>query len=96
MKRFVSKKAKRSTILILIIAIIIVLTIIISIAKVWFQISLRHREKTFLKIEMARLKEEEAYLKIEVDKFQDPDYVARYAREKYLYSKDGEFTIKIP
>ena len=35
------------------------------------------------------LEEENAYLKVEVEKLQDPDYVARYAREKYLYSKDG-------
>ena len=26
----------------------------------------------------------------------DKDYIARYAREKYYYSKDGEFIIKIP
>ena len=31
-----------------------------------------------------------------VTKLQDPDYVARYAREKYLYSKDGEIIIRIP
>ena len=28
-------------------------------------------------------------------KLQDPEYVAKYAREKYLYSKDGELIIKI-
>ena len=33
---------------------------------------------------------------MDVDKLQDPDYIARDAREKYLYSKDGEFIIKIP
>ena len=27
---------------------------------------------------------------------QDDDYVARYAREKYLYSKNGEFIIQMP
>ena len=27
---------------------------------------------------------------------EDPEYVARYAREKYLYSKDGELIIRIP
>lgn len=83
-------------ILILVMAITIILVIVISIAQIWFKISLRHREKMFLKVEMMRLKEEEIYLQTEVEKFQDPDYVARYAREKYLYSKDGEFTIKIP
>ena len=34
-------------------------------------------------------------LESDVIKLQDPDYVAKYAREKYLYSKDGELIIKI-
>ena len=33
---------------------------------------------------------------MDANKLQDPDYIARYAREKYLYSKDGEFILKIP
>ena len=41
-------------------------------------------------------KEKEDELKATVTKLQDPDYVARYAREKYLYSKDGEIIIRIP
>lgn len=54
-------------------------------------------EKTRKKIllaEQKRLKEEEAYLKDQVIKFRDPDYLARYA-EKYLFSTDGELIIKI-
>ena len=42
------------------------------------------------------LLDEESSLKSEVAKLQDPDYVARYAREKYLYSKSGEIIIRIP
>ena len=38
---------------------------------------------------------EEEYLNMEVEKLKDPDYVARYAREQFLYSKDGEFNIRI-
>ena len=38
---------------------------------------------------------EEEELKSEINKLQDPEYVARYAREKYLYSKDDEIIIKI-
>ena len=34
-------------------------------------------------------------LEEDVVKLQDPEYVAKYAREKYLYSKDGELIIKI-
>ena len=31
----------------------------------------------------------------EVNKLQDPEYVAKYAREKYLYTKDGEIIIDV-
>ncbi len=40
------------------------------------------------------LSTEEA-LKDEINKLQDPEYMARYAREKYLYSKKDEIIIKI-
>ena len=40
------------------------------------------------------MKEQDS-LKSEVVKLQDPEYVARYAREKYLYTKDGETILKI-
>lgn len=42
------------------------------------------------------LKEQEEELNSDIKKLRDPEYVARYAREKYLYSKDGELIIRIP
>ena len=56
----------------------------------------KYKEKQELDQKLADLKDKEAELRVDVDKLQDPDYIARYAREKYLYSKDGEFIIKIP
>ena len=56
---------------------------------------MKKQEKKILLAEQKRLKEEEAYLKDQVIKFRDPDYLARYAREKYLFSTDGELIIKI-
>lgn len=53
-------------------------------------------EKETLKDKLASLKEEEETLNSDIKKLKDPDYVARYAREKYLYSKDGELIIRIP
>ena len=44
---------------------------------------------------MLVLKEDEENLNIELKKLQDPDYIARFARENYLYSKNGEYIIKI-
>lgn len=55
-----------------------------------------YTEKEELTQKMAKLDEEEEKLSGEVERLQDPEYIARYAREKYLYSKDGEFIIKMP
>jgi len=38
---------------------------------------------------------EEEKLKSDINKLQNPEYMAKYAREKYLYSKDDEIVIKI-
>ena len=55
----------------------------------------KYKEKQELDQKLADLKDKEAELRVDVDKLQDPDYIARYAREKYLYSKNGEKILKI-
>ena len=55
-----------------------------------------NNEKKDLDKELTSLKEKEEQLKVDANKLQDPDYIARYAREKYFYSKDGEFILQIP
>ncbi len=77
-------------------SIIIILVTVFTIGKYWVEIFEKYREKKELEVELSYLREKEDELKLDADKLQDPDYVARYAREKYLYSKDGEFIIKIP
>lgn len=52
-------------------------------------------EENNLSNKLVNLKEEEEYLKTEILKLNDKEYIARYAREHYLYSKDGEFVIRI-
>ena len=54
------------------------------------------KEKSELSDKLASLKNEEDTLNSDIKKLKDPDYVARYAREKYMYSKDGELIIRIP
>ncbi len=39
---------------------------------------------------------EEESLISEVTKLQDEEYIARYAREKYMYSLPGEYIIRLP
>lgn len=41
------------------------------------------------------LQDEGDNLKTEINKLHDPEYIARYAREHYDYSKEGEIIIKI-
>ena len=45
---------------------------------------------------MVKMKEKEQELSIDVEKMQDPEYVGRYLREKYFYSKNDEYIIRIP
>ena len=53
------------------------------------------RQENQLSSELANLKSEEEKLKTEILKLNDKEYIARYAREHYLYSKDGEYVIRI-
>ena len=52
-------------------------------------------EKTEPDQKYTALLEEEETLSSDIVKLQDPDYIARFAREKYLYSKTGELIIRI-
>lgn len=53
-------------------------------------------EKQSLTNKLTSLQSEEDILNSDIKKLKDPEYVARYVREKYLYSKDGELIIRIP
>lgn len=52
-------------------------------------------EEQRLRTKLYELKDKETDLNQEISKLKDDDYLARYAREEYLYSKDGEYVIKI-
>lgn len=67
-----------------------------TIGKYWVEIYDKYQEKKELKKKLNDLKDEQAALEVDANKLQDPDYIARYAREKYSYSKDGEIILRIP
>ena len=69
--------------------------LVFTIGGYWFQIYQKYQEKKFLDEQLVELKKKEEELKVDVEKLQDPDYIARFARENYLYSKNGEYIIKI-
>ena len=77
-------------------SVIVIVATTFTIGKYWIEIYDKYQEKKQLEEELVSLKNKEKQLKVDANKLQDPDYIARYAREKYLYSKDGEIILKIP
>lgn len=69
---------------------------IYNIGTMVYEMNEKKKEQEFLKEELVKVELEESVTEQQLEKLRDPDYVARYARQKYLYSKDGEFIIKIP
>jgi len=91
-----TKKARRRFFFLGIGSIVIIVGTTLSIGKYWVDIFDKYQEKNELNKELENLREKEEQLKVDADRLQNPDYVARYAREKYLYSKDGEYILQIP
>ena len=52
-------------------------------------------EKKNLKEQIVTLENEKKVLESDIKKLEDSDYIAKYVREKYLYSKDGELILKM-
>ena len=51
--------------------------------------------KKALKDKIAALQEEKKDLETDIKRLEDSDYIAKYVREKYFYSKDGELILRM-
>lgn len=95
-----SKKSKAKTrcrlCLFMPVCLVILITIFAAVGSYWVKIASKYQEKQELANEIVALKEKEEELKVDVQRLEDPDYVARYAREKYMYSKEGEIILRLP
>jgi len=91
----VSKKSKRRLMTFGIVSIFAIGYFCFTlIGYIYNYVSLRNEENN-LKNELLFLQDEKASLKVEIQKLNDPAYVIRYAKEKFLYSTDGEYVIKL-
>lgn len=52
-------------------------------------------EKKNLQDKIVKLEKEKEVLETDILKLKDPDYIAKYVREKYYYSKDGEVILRM-
>lgn len=71
--------------------IVFVVSLLYNIATIYnLTLEKKHLEKKYLE-----LQEKAEQLKIDIEKFNDEQYLANYVREHYSYSKEGEYIIKI-
>lgn len=94
-KKQMTKTAKRRLTFLTPIVIIAIGYCAFTLVTTAVQLFQLNNEEKELKQELNNLKGESKNLKTEITKLQDKDYVARYARENYLYTKDGEYVIKV-
>ena len=85
-----TKKDKRRITLLMFIFIPLLIMFVSRMFSYWSVIYSNVKEKKELELKYKEILEREDLLKSEISKLEDEEYVARYAREKFLYSKDGD------
>ena len=85
MKKRVSSKVKRRLCLLSCVLLLLLGTFVGSIFQDWVQIVQNKSLLAELNVQYNDLLDQEESLNSEVTKLHDIDYVARYAREKYMY-----------
>ncbi len=90
-----TKKEKKRLFFISFSIVFLLVSLISSVANDWTKILENKNMIAQLENKYDNLLSEEEKLVSEVTKLQDSDYIARYAKEKYMYSADGEIIIRM-
>ena len=90
MARKTTAQAKRRLVLTVPITLAIILATTFTSVLELKKIRSYEKEKKTLTLELEKLKEDAESLNLEINRLNSPEYIARYAREKFLYTKDGE------
>lgn len=94
-KKKITKASKRRLVFFGTISVGIIAYFAISLAYYTVNIYQLKQEEKELTENLNVLKSDEKSLKTEIEKLKDPEYLARYARENFLYSKNGEIVIQL-
>ena len=94
-KKKIPKASKKRLVLLGPLSAIVIVFFVVQFFFYTYKIYDLNKELNHKKKEYNSLKADEKELRTEIDKLQDSDYIARYARENYSYSKNGEYIIKI-
>ncbi|MBS5862070.1 MAG: septum formation initiator family protein [Firmicutes bacterium] len=90
-----TKKEKKRLFVISVVIILLVVSLVSSVAGDWTKIMENKSKITSLNKQYNDLLSEEEKLVSEVTKLQDDDYIVRFAKEKFLYSENGELIIRM-
>ena len=90
-----TKKEKKRLVFISFCIIGLLVTLVSSVFKDWQEIMDNNSQIKALSAEYEKLLNEEEKLESDVTKLQDSEYVARYAKEKFMYSSDGDIIIRM-
>lgn len=95
MKKKVSKVSRRRLIVFGTISIFFIIYSFSSLIYYMYKVHSLEEEKKSLNNQIIELKGEAETYKTTITKLQDPEYLARYARENYLYTKDNELVLDV-
>ena len=95
MARVISKASKRRLSLFGTISVFLIVYFIFSLLYNVYTLYDLTNEKKELQKYYVELQEKTDELKSEIEKLKDDKYLADYAREHYLYSKNGEYIIQL-
>ena len=90
-----TRKEKKRLFVISVVIILLVVSLVSSVAGDWTKIMENKSKITSLNKQYNDLLSEEEKLVSEVTKLQDDDYIVRFAKEKFLYSENGELIIRM-
>lgn len=89
-------RKERKRLFIIVFTIISLLALLVgSVYKDWQQILKNRKAEIELSKKYESLLEDEQKLTAEITKLEDSEYLARYAKEKYMLSSDGDIIIKM-
>lgn len=89
-----TRKEKKRLVVISLTTIMLLLSLFGTLYNDFIQIMKNKKEVSTLTLEYEELLAQQESLVSEVTKMQDPKYIARYAKEKFLYSSEDELIIR--
>ncbi len=94
-KTSVSIQARRRLFFVRPICFGLIMLVLITFAKYSVDLYKLNNEKRQKDQEYVSLQEDAEYLRNEIVKLHDPEELAKFARENYLYSKNGELILQV-